>query len=134
MNKVVEIRDHFDKVVATIGSLYPEGLSTTEFSRQHLFYSLFTAVAHSLYGLPGLDTARVPLGDTAAIETARNKLDRVGEIFEIANKDVTSLGEAERQFIQDSRRATTDETVRERRTKFLLKETLNKPGWGAGIG
>jgi hypothetical protein len=40
--------DRFDKVVATIGKLYPEGLASTEFARIHQFYSLFTAVAHCL--------------------------------------------------------------------------------------
>jgi hypothetical protein len=114
-----EAEDRFDRVISLIGSLYPDGLSGTEFRRFHLFYSLFTAVAHCLYGLPRLNDDRVPLDNMAQIEAVRNKLDRVGEIFE--EKDIALLEEEERQFLQDSRRATTDERVRERRTSFLLK-------------
>jgi hypothetical protein len=108
----------FDKVISTIGRIYPEGLSTTEFRRPHLFYSLFTATAHSIFGLPGLEADQPSLVSDIALETARNQLDRIGEIFEA--KDVALLAVDEREFLQDSRRATTDEKVRERRTKFLL--------------
>ena len=112
------IEEHFHKVISTIDAIYPEGLSNTEFSRNHLFYSLFTAVAHCLYTLPRLSQPQLSLSTSAEIETARNGLDRVGEIFE--SEDPTLLSEREREFIQDSRRATTDEKVRTRRTIFLL--------------
>jgi hypothetical protein len=117
---VVEIERRFDKVIAVIGSLYPEGLSSTEFSRPHLYYSLFTAVAHCLFSLPGLRaTVHSRLEGVPAIETARNGLDRIGEMFEAT--ELAALTKDEQQFIQDSRRATTDEKVRERRTTFLLE-------------
>lgn len=116
---VAVVRQKFDSVIEKIGQLYPEGLANTEFSRPHVFYSLFTAVAHCLYGLPRLRVARPPLGTTANIEVARNGLDRVGELFAVT--DIAALPlESERQFMQDTRRATTDEIVRERRTKFLV--------------
>jgi uncharacterized protein DUF262 len=109
---------HFDEVIATIGKLYPEGLASTEFARIHQYYSLFTAVAHCLYGLKGLMAPRLHLTVGPSLEIARNGLDRVGEIYQAS--DVTTLTTKEREFLQDSRRATTDEAVRERRTKFLL--------------
>ncbi len=112
------IEKKFDSVVAIMGELYPEGLTTSEFSRIHLFYSLFTAVAHCLYGLPGMVAKQVPLQAVSSIEVARNGLDRVGELFEAT--DFARLAKGEQQFIQDSRRATTDEPVRIRRTEFLL--------------
>lgn len=112
---VLEAR--FDKVIATISSLYPEGLSDTEFRRLHVFYSLFTTVTHCVYGLPILDAPRKELGGRG-IETARNGLDRVEELFEA--KDLAALSRDEQQFLQDCRRATTDEAVRQRRTKYLL--------------
>lgn len=111
------VEDKFDGVISKIAELYPEGLSDTEFSRNHLYYTLFTAVAHSLYGLKGLVAPR-PALDAAGVQRARNGLDRVGEIF--ADPTSEDLSEAERTFVQDSRRATTDETVRSRRTSFLL--------------
>ena len=111
------VETRFDGVTGLIGKIYPEGLSNTEFSRPHLFYSLFTAVAHCIYGLPNFKNARVSLSLPQEIEATRNGLDRVGEMFE---SELKSLNDEEQQFIQDSRRATTDETVRERRTKFLV--------------
>jgi hypothetical protein len=120
---VDEVERNFDEVISTIGEIYPDGLSGSEFSRPHLFYSLFTAVAHCLYGLPGLKTsrgptARVPLNESWETEGARNGLDRVESIF--ATTDVSLLTVEERQFLTDSRRATTDEAVRQRRTNFLV--------------
>lgn len=111
------LEEHFDAVIVKIGELYPEGLSNTEFRRQHLFYSLFTAIAHCLLGLPNL----APHPNTLigpALQAARNGLDRVQEIFQA--EDFTRLTKQEQQFIEDTRRATTDEKVRERRTSFLL--------------
>lgn len=106
----------FDQVITAIAELYPEGLADTEFRRPHLFYSLFTAVAHRNHGIPDLsDKLRVINSSTQA---ARSKLERVEEIF--AAEDPASLTKDERQFLQDSRRATTDEKVRSRRTVFLL--------------
>lgn len=119
----VEImRNKFNRVIYTIGRLYPEGLVGTDFSRQHLFYTLFTFSAHCLYGLPGMTALPVPLDSDSAIESARNRLDRIGELFEAG--DFAALRKGEQQFIQDSRRATTDEAVRDRRTKFLLDIVL----------
>jgi len=109
----------FDKVLSKIGELYPEGLSDTEFKRHHVFYSLFTAVAHCLYGLPTLTAPQKPLVSTRDIETARNGLDRVEELFEAT--DLSFLSNNDRQFLEDCRRHTTDEKVRERRTKYLLR-------------
>jgi len=106
----------FDRVITSIAELYPEGLSDTEFRRPHLFYSLFTAVAHRIRGLPGLSQDLRSLGLSA--QAARNKLERVEEIF--ATEDPAALTRPEQQFLQDSRRATTDEKVRSRRTVFLL--------------
>ena len=115
---VAPIEANFDRVISTISLLYPEGLAATEFSRIHQFYSLFTAVAHSHFGLRGLDAPRPDLRNPGAIERARNGLDRVGQIY--LTMDVGNLTAADRVFLQDSRRATTDGPVRERRTKFLL--------------
>ncbi len=115
---VEAIERRFDKIITKIGEIYPEGLSNTEFKRSHVFYSFFTATAHCLYGLPGLSAARKPLVSPSNIEAARNGLDRVEELFEA--EDLSSLNRHEQQFLQDCRRATTDEKVRERRTRYLL--------------
>lgn len=107
----------FDQVIGAISELYPEGLSDTEFKRPHLFYSLFTAVAHWKLGIPGIEQAPWKLNTTP--DTIRNKLERIEGVF--AETDSTKLSKNEQQFLTDSRRATTDEKVRARRTQFLLE-------------
>lgn len=107
----------FDIVIAKIAEIYPEGLSETEFRRLHVFYSLFTSVADVLFGLPHLPEHRNLL-EGPSLQVARNGLDRVGEVFEA--QDPTMLSKDEQRFLQDCRRATTDEAVRERRTTFLV--------------
>lgn len=111
------LEQRFDHVIAAIATLFPEGLSDTEFRRPHVFYSLFTTVAHCLYGLPLCDKPRKQLEGNAK-ESVRNALERVEEIFEVEN--FASLSLTEQVFLQDCRRATTDEAVRQRRTNFLL--------------
>lgn len=107
----------FDAVIAKIVQLFPEGVRDTEFVRPHIYYSLFTAVAHCLEGIPRLTVAKADLS-AARIAAARNGLDRVGAIF--ATEDVSKLPKDQQQFLNDARRATTDESVRERRTVFLV--------------
>lgn len=113
---LMELR--FDDVIRCIGLLYPEGLAETEFSRPFLYYTLFTSVAHCLYEIPGLSHKRVALDNERQVQNARNGLDHIGELFQV--RDVSTLKRAEQIFLEDSRRATTDAPVRERRTKFLL--------------
>ena len=111
------LENRFDSVISKIAELYPQGLSDTEFRRPHVFYSLFTAVFHCSYGLPNMIIDRVSLND-ASIQVARNGLDRVEELFQA--EDLSGLNKDEQQFLQDCRRATTDEKARERRTKYLI--------------
>lgn len=111
------LEQRFDAVISTIAALFPEGLSDTEFHRLHLFYSLFTAVAHCLNPLPAIHVAAIQLNG-AALEAARNGLDRVSEIFDA--DEVLELDEDELRFLDDARRATTDERVRVRRAEYLL--------------
>lgn len=111
-----ELEAKFDAVIGAINDIYPEGLSDTEFRRPHLFYSLFTAVAHRAFGIPGLSAEFA--GVQTNPEATRSKLERVDEIF---TEDLQELSKGERQFLEDSRRATTDEKVRVRRAEFLLQ-------------
>lgn len=110
------LESEFDRVITAIAELYPEGLTDTEFRRPHLFYSLFTAMAHRIRGLP--DIPEDLRSTTTSAQSVRSKLERVEEIF--ATEDLATMSKDEQQFLQDSRRATTDEKVRSRRTIFLL--------------
>ncbi|SFA62805.1 Protein of unknown function DUF262 [Paracoccus halophilus] len=48
---VANLELRFREVVQFISNLFPEGLANTEFRRNHIFYTLFTAVYHCLFGL-----------------------------------------------------------------------------------
>jgi hypothetical protein len=111
-----ELESRFDQAITAIAAIYPEGLSDTAFRRSHLFYSLFTAVAHRELQIPGLP--QPPAHGYSSPEAARNALERVDEIFAIT--DHKDLSEDEIAFLRDSSRATTDEKVRLQRTEFLL--------------
>jgi hypothetical protein len=116
------LEERFRTVIETIALIFPEGLENTEFRRNHIFYSLFTAVYHCKFGLNGLtiegaQVPRIDLTTEAALLTARNGLDLISVLFDAEPGAVQG---AEAQFLQDSRRATTDEAVRARRTRFLL--------------
>ena len=111
-----QLEANFDRAIAAIARIYPEGLSDTEFRRPFLFYSLFTAVAHRELKVPGLPAE--PQGGYSSPETARNKLERVEELF--AAVDMSHIEKDEQDFLRNSRRATTDEKARAQRTLFLL--------------
>lgn len=118
-----DLERRFRETIDMIARIFPDGLSTSEFRRNHIFYTLFTTIYHCLFGLHnfnfnGAPVDRPPLNTEADIESCRNDLDRVSEIFEA--EDTNTLTREERQFLQDSRRATTDEAVRARRTMFLI--------------
>jgi len=120
---VDDMRRRFDSTLQTIQALYPEGIRRSEFRRVHLFYTLFTAIYEVTFGLPEFRS-----GPTGRIEPnserVRYRLDRIDEIF--AAKDPAELQKSERQFLADSRRATTDASVRERRTAYLVDLILDR--------
>lgn len=115
-HNVETLEQHFDEIIAFIAAVYPEGLSDTQFSRPHLFYTLFTGMGHLLHGIPGL---QLPGRAKRMVpEAIRDGLERVEVIFQ--TDDAATLRKEEQEFLQDSRRATTDEKVRTRRTIFIL--------------
>lgn len=112
------IRGQFETCINLISDLFGDGgIASSEFRRVHIFYSLFTAVYHCLYQLPGLDYKTVPLRDVNLFRV-RNNLTKIENLFSL--EDVTALEGEEMQFLTDSRRATTDTAVRIRRCKYII--------------
>lgn len=108
----------FRATMAAMSSLYPEGLIETEFRRVHLYYSLFTTIFGLLFDLP----REVPPArrfDEVKISELRFRLDHVDAVF--VAEDPSQLPVRDRQFLNDSRRATTDAAVRRRRTQYLTE-------------
>ena len=111
------LEDKFSSTIETIQGIFNNDIKRTEFKRIHVFYTLFTCIYHLKYGLPGIDktTMNILEADYARIES---RLENINSIF--ATEEARQLNENEAQFLEDSRRATTDKLVRERRTKYLL--------------
>ncbi|PKA15459.1 DUF262 domain-containing protein [Leptospira haakeii] len=107
----------FDKTIYLIKDVFHEGLKNTEFKRIHLFYTLFGSFYHTLYGLHNVDK---PIQNIKKekFEQLRIRLTNLNHLFE--TKVIAKLSEADIQFLEDSRRATTDTKIRSRRTEYLL--------------
>lgn len=110
------IEGQFRETIDVIKGVFGNRLRESEFRRVHIFYSVFTALAHAKFGIPGIP-ALPPIVPTDYARIAIS-LEKVDAIF--AAETIQMLSEDELQFLQDSRRATTDGPVRLRRTKFLL--------------
>ena len=114
----------FDKIMSYIGEIYPvDDISKTNWSRVHLFYTLFTVIGHCLYGLSG-PKAEFRVGI---------KPQHVGKLRIILNEislkydeytDRSFKGEMPsgyNKFIDFSRRRTTDTAARIGRVNFVCK-------------
>jgi len=115
----------FDSTMSHIGAIYPpEELLNTNWSRIHLFYTLFTSIAHCLYGLGGLDKiARVAL-KRKRLGQARVCLDEISVRYDEVAADIDNPDAPKdfKRFIMLSRRATTDTASRIDRARFVCKK------------
>jgi hypothetical protein len=111
------LSERFDDIIELIKAIFGDGLSKREFRRNHVFYSLFMSLHHLQYGVANIDKPRKPIekGELAKIS---QKLERIDYIFGEENKD--QLEQADKQFLEDCRRATTDTPVRIRRSEFII--------------
>lgn len=111
-----ELESNFETVIEMIQGIFGD-LKDTEFKRIHIFYTLFTAIYHLRFGIPGIDRQRkrIPATDYARVAS---RLDNINSIF--ATEEAQQLTTEESRFLEDSRRATTDKAVRERRTLYLI--------------
>lgn len=114
---VNKIEEEFDKTISLIKEIFSEGLRHTEFKRIHLFYTLFTSFYHTLFKLKDFQIVSSKIKD-GKYERIKLKLIDLNKIFDL--KTITQLPSEEVQFLNDSRRATTDTTVRIRRTEFIV--------------
>lgn len=111
------LEENFCNTIEAIKGIFGNRLGQSEFRRIHVFYSLFTAIHHLLFGLPGLPPRQISIV-TEDYEKIVMRLERVEALF--ASEEIQQLSKAEIQFLEDCRRATTDGPVRIRRTGFLL--------------
>lgn len=118
-------RDQFDSVMSYIGGIYPpEELAATNWARIHLFYTLFTAIAHCLWGLNGLKPdLQVKLSEKK-VGQLRVCLDEISATYDsvAADLDNPDAPKDYKNFIMRSRRATTDTASRIERAEFVCRK------------
>lgn len=124
-----DLEYRFDSVMVAIQNMFGKELKDSEFKRVHLFYSLFTAIYHIKYGIKDLDVSpyrqEIDYANLAVLMKIRHRLERIEYIYDKAEDDIMLLSKEEQQFLDSSRRATTDASKRLERTKYLVKLIAN---------
>lgn len=121
------IPDKFNQIMTYINEVYkPEELKDTNFSRVPLFYTLFTTIGHLIFGINGLNdeyTISLNLEDAGKVRVILDNISAsFDEIAENINDPAYSLDFKE--FINASRRGTTDSGARVLRSNFLCKKIV----------
>ena len=115
----------FNTVMRHLAELYaPEELAGTNWRRVHMFYTLFTTIAHGLFGLKGLDSVERPKFTEGLLGKNRSVLDEISIRYDeyTVEKDKSVVPEDFRDFIDKSRRRTTDTASRVDRARFVCEE------------
>lgn len=115
------IEEQFDVTLKAVSDLFPESLVTSEFHRISLFYSLFITFYHFLYGVKNFEAPRININESD-YPRFRSILESVEAVFQIDDKE--QLSSEASKFVEDSRRATTDASTRERRTKYIIQQLV----------
>jgi hypothetical protein len=117
-----DAKENFRTVMAYLGAIYKaEELRNTNWARPHLFYSLFSVVAHALFGVGGLPSEGRPKLTKGTESRWRTVLDEIS-----AQYDANTAADAEgvppdyARFIDYARRRTTDTEARVERAKFII--------------
>lgn len=114
----------FDNVMSYIVSIYPaKELANTNWRRPQLFYTLFMSIANCLDGVEGLNKRwRVEI-DKKSIGKLRVILDGISNKYDLytETKDAV-IPKDYKDFINYSRRGTTDTAARILRSNFVCKE------------
>jgi hypothetical protein len=122
-----EIISRFDKIMTYIGSIYQASeLKNTNFNRSQLFYTLFTSIGHLIFQLNGADGSLKASISEKNVGKIRFALDSVSAKYdEIAETiDEPHHPKDFKEFINASRRGTTDTSARILRTNFLCKKII----------
>jgi hypothetical protein len=122
-----EISKKFDKVMSYIGTIYPANeLNNTNYSRTTLFYTLFTSIAHLLYTLKGLDKNIKHQITDKSIGKMRVALDNFSALYDeiTGTIDDSKYPKDFKEFINYTRRGSTDTKARVYRSNFLCKKII----------
>jgi hypothetical protein len=124
---IEKVTERFDKIMSFIGAIYPpEELGGTNWSRIHLFYTLFTAIGHCLFGLDGLDDKTRYKVQEKDLGQVRFCLDEISATYDLVASDLDNPDHPKdyKEFINRSRRGTTDTQSRIYRANFVCRKIL----------
>ena len=107
----------FDATIELIKNVFDDTLKNTQFKRIHLFYTLFTSFYHTKVGLKNIELDREEI-EQNKYERTKIALTDLNVLF--GTVPFQNMSVPQIQFLEDSRRATTDTRIRVRRTKFIL--------------
>jgi hypothetical protein len=110
-----EMEKRFRKVIDEITECLGNNLKSSQFRRTPLFYSMFLALYHRMYGLPGFDTKRAGTDKLAAPERQAFKraIDTLSDVVADGRRDVIRKGYA--AFVGASLRQTDNIKPRQAR-------------------
>ncbi|RYG13926.1 MAG: DUF262 domain-containing protein [Burkholderiales bacterium] len=116
--------EKFDEIMSFVGVIYSaDHIQSTNWSRSHLFYTLFNVVAHALYGVKGLNSENRFKLNKSNLSKVRLALDdfsvKYDAVAEIINEP--KAPKEFKQFIEKSRRGTTDTGARVFRANFASR-------------
>lgn len=121
--EVSSAKDHFISTMSWVGLIYPANeLSSSNWSRPHWFYTLFTSVAHALKKVDGVTKAAPPL-NRSSVKAWRFALDEIGakyDEFSVPGAENVPVDYA--KFIDFAQRRTPDTEARRERTKFVIDQ------------
>lgn len=123
-----EIETNFDQIMTYIGSIYSASeLKNTNFTRIQLFYTLFTSIGHLLFKLKGIDEKLKATLTEKSIGKIRVALDNFSAKYDeiVETIDEPQHPKDFKEFINASRRGTTDSAARVLRTNFLCKKIID---------
>jgi hypothetical protein len=122
------VEERFDSIMSMIAETYAaEEIAPTNWSRIHLFYTLFTVFGHGMYGLKGLEKVTRPPINKKNVKKARVALDNLSAMYDYYTEGKLTEESVPREwseFILRSRRATTDTGARTGRTAFVCGELV----------
>lgn len=121
---ILEAVGLYKLVMQFIGAIYePDVLKSTNWARQHWFYTLFTCVAHALRPLAGLEDAARPSLTVDDVLTWRSALDEISAQYDrytLDEENPEDVPAVFARFINYAQRRTTDTEARRERAKFVL--------------
>lgn len=119
--------ENLHETMKFVGAIFPASeLRNSNWARQHWFYTLFTVVAHAMFGLRGLEEAARPRIDQSKLSAWRFELESISADYDTYTSDKAPDAPKDfQEFIDFSRRRTTDTEARISRAEYALKRLSN---------